>query len=92
MLLLLTGARIGETLALRWEAVSDDGVLTFVHTTSGKIRCVGGTEEVKAVLDALPRVHPLCSRVRAQGSRTPLMVCERCCDARLIGRISIPVG
>jgi integrase len=57
MLLLLTGARAGETLALPWTDVSDDGVLTFVHTKSGKIRCVGGTEHVQAVLQALPRTH-----------------------------------
>jgi integrase len=58
MLLLLTGARIGETLALHWQDVSADGVLTFLHTKTGKIRCVGGTDEVKAVLDALPKMHP----------------------------------
>jgi integrase len=57
MLLLLTGARVGETLALRWEDVSEDGVLTFLHTKTGKIRCVGGTEEIQAVLNALPRAH-----------------------------------
>jgi integrase len=50
-------ARAGETLALRWEDVSADGVLTFLHTKSGKIRCVGGTDEIRAVLEALPRVH-----------------------------------
>jgi integrase len=53
----LTGARVGETLALRWEDVSADGVLTFLGTKTGKIRCVGGTDEVRAVLEALPRVH-----------------------------------
>jgi len=52
MLLLLTGARVGETLKLKWTDVSDDGVLTFVHTKSGKIRCVGGTAEIQAVLAA----------------------------------------
>ena len=57
MLLLLTGARLGEMLALRWEHVSDEGVLTFLHTKSGKIRCVGGTDAIRAVLDALPRIH-----------------------------------
>jgi integrase len=57
MLLLLTGARVGETLALRWEDVSEDGVLTFLHTKTGKIRCVGGTEEIQTVLNALPRAH-----------------------------------
>jgi site-specific recombinase XerD len=31
--------------------------LTFVHTKSGKIRCVGGTEKVQAVLKAFPRSH-----------------------------------
>ena len=63
MLLLLTGARVGETLALRWEDVSDEGVLTFLHTKTGKIRCVGGTEEIQAVLKALPRtrVHVFAS-------------------------------
>jgi len=58
MLLLLTGARVGETLQLRWSDVSEDGVLTFVHTKSGKIRCVGGTPEIQAVLAALPRQYP----------------------------------
>jgi integrase len=57
MLLLLTGARVAETLALRWEDVSEDGVLTFLHTKTGKIRCVGGTEEIQTVLNALPRAH-----------------------------------
>jgi len=57
MLLLLTGARVGETLALLWEDVSDDGVLTFLHAKTGKIRCVGGTEEIQAVLKALPRTY-----------------------------------
>jgi integrase len=58
MLLLLTGARVGETLALRWEDVSADGVLTFLHTKTGKIRCVGGTDEITAVLEVLPHAHP----------------------------------
>jgi integrase len=57
MLLLLTGARVGETLALRWEDVSDEGVLTFLYTKTGKIRCVGGTEEIQAVLKVLPRTR-----------------------------------
>jgi len=57
MLLLLTGARIGETLALTWEDVSEDGVLTFRFTKTGKIRCVGGTDEIIAVLKPLPRTY-----------------------------------
>jgi hypothetical protein len=32
--------------------------LTFVQTKGGKIRCAGGTDQVKVMLDALPRVHP----------------------------------
>jgi integrase len=50
-------SRVGETLALRWQDVSDDGVLTFLHTKSGKIRCVGGTDGIQAVLKALPRTY-----------------------------------
>jgi len=49
---------VGETLKLKWEHVSADGVLTFIYTKTGKIRCVGGTPEIQAVLAALPRIHP----------------------------------
>ena len=42
---------------MKWQDVSDDGVLTFVHTKTGKIRSVGGTDEIRAVLDALPRTR-----------------------------------
>ena len=31
--------------------------LTFIYTKTGKIRCVGGTPEIQAVLAALPRTH-----------------------------------
>jgi len=79
MLLLLTGARVGETLALRWEDVSDEGVLTFLHTKTGKIRCVGGTDEIQAVLKRCHAHERTFSRVHARGRPTRLTVCDRCC-------------
>ena len=37
VLALVTGARVGELLALRWDAC-DDGFLTFLRTKNGKMR------------------------------------------------------
>jgi integrase len=57
MLALITGARAGELLALRWEHVTD-GFLTFWETKNGKPRRLPLSPAIEAVLRALPRVHP----------------------------------
>jgi len=57
MLALITGARIGELLALRWEE-ADDGFLTFLDTKNGKMRRIPIGPSIAAVLAALPKVHP----------------------------------
>ena len=56
-LLLITGARIGELLALRWEAC-EDGFLTFLETKNGAMRRIPISAPIRAVLDAQPRIHP----------------------------------
>ena len=54
-LALITGARAGELLGLRWEHVVD-GALTFLETKSGRLRRIPLSEAAIAVLEALPRV------------------------------------
>jgi integrase len=56
-LALITGARIGELLALRWEACRD-GALTFWETKNGRPRRVPISPAIEAVLAAQPRIHP----------------------------------
>jgi integrase len=56
-LALITGARVGELLALRWEDISDDA-LVFLETKNGKARRIPLSVPVRAVLDALPKIHP----------------------------------
>ena len=53
-LALLTGARIGELLSLRWEDTAD-GLLTFLKTKTGKPRTLPISPTIRAILDALPR-------------------------------------
>ena len=51
---LITGARAGELLGLKWEHVSGAD-LTFLHTKNGKARRIPCP--TRAVLAALPRQH-----------------------------------
>jgi len=57
MLALITGGRIGELLALRWDQ-TNDGFLTFLETKNGKVRRIPIGPSIAAVLAALPKVHP----------------------------------
>jgi integrase len=57
VLALVTGARVGELLALRWEACQD-GALTFWETKNGRPRRVPISPTIAAVLAAQPRIHP----------------------------------
>ena len=54
-LALITGARIGELLALRWEDCQD-GYVTFWETKNGKARRIPISPAITAVLAAQPRV------------------------------------
>lgn len=62
-LALITGARVGQLLALRWADVSDDA-LTFLETKNGRIRRIPISVPIRAVLDALPKLHPWVLRTR----------------------------
>jgi len=53
-LLLITGARLGEVLALRWEDTTG-GYLRFVDTKNGKPRRLPMTPQMAAVLATVPR-------------------------------------
>jgi integrase len=55
-LALITGARIGELLALRWEDCQD-GYLTFWDTKNGKVRRIPITDTIAALLASRPRIH-----------------------------------
>lgn len=66
LLALITGARIGELLALTWEHTTD-GALTFMETKNGKMRRVLIGPSIQAVLDHLPKQSPwLFTNVRTQ--------------------------
>jgi integrase len=56
-LALITGARAGELLGLRWEHVTDEA-LTFMETKNGRARRIPLPAAAKAVLGALPHQHP----------------------------------
>jgi integrase len=56
-LVLITGARVGELLDLRWENITD-GALTFLETKNGRVRRIPLSPAVEAVLEALPRQNP----------------------------------
>jgi integrase len=56
VLALITAARIGELLALRWEDASD-GFLTFLQTKNGRARRIPLSHAAHVVLAALPRVE-----------------------------------
>jgi integrase len=53
-LALITGARIGELLALRWADVTD-GELWFMETKNGRTRAIPRSEAVSAVLKHVPQ-------------------------------------
>ena len=55
MLALITGARVGELLALRWEDCAD-GFVTFWQTKNGRMRRIENTPSIRAVLAELPHV------------------------------------
>jgi len=55
-LALITGARIGEILALRWEHCQD-GYVTFWETKNGKARRIPISPTIEAVLSTQPRVY-----------------------------------
>ena len=54
---LVTGARIGEILSLRWEDC-DDGYVTFWETKSGNRAGIPSSPAIASVLAAQPRQHP----------------------------------
>ena len=51
---LITGARIGELLALRWEDVTNTDLM-FLETKNGRSRRIPVNVGMKAVLDQCPR-------------------------------------
>ena len=55
-LALITGARAGELLGLRWEHVTEDA-LTFLETKNGRPRRIPLSAAAKAVLKTLARQH-----------------------------------
>lgn len=55
-LLLITGARLGEVLGLRWEDVQG-GYIRFVDTKNGRPRRLPITPAIAAVLASVPRRH-----------------------------------
>jgi len=56
-LALITGARVGELLALQWEHCQD-GYVTFWETKNGRPRRIPISPAIAAVLSTLPRIHP----------------------------------
>ena len=54
MLAMITGARIGELLALKWDDCAD-GAMTFLQTKNGKARRIEITPSIQAVFDQLPK-------------------------------------
>jgi len=68
LMALITGARIGELLALRWEDTAD-GYLTFCKTKNGKVRRVEVTRSLQAVLHELPKAAPWVFANRQTGKR-----------------------
>jgi len=68
LLALITGARIGELLALQWEQTAD-GMLTFLETKNGKMRRILISPSIQAVLDSLPKQSSWLFRNRRTGDR-----------------------
>ena len=70
-LALMTGARIGELLELRWEDVAD-GYLTFMETKNGKARRIPISASMQAVFDATTKARRrTSSRTFAHTNPTP---------------------
>jgi integrase len=65
---LITGARIGEILGLRWEDCGD-GHLTFWKTKNGKVRRVEITPSLQTVLDGLPQTTEWVFSNKVTGQR-----------------------
>ena len=63
LLALITGARIGELLALRW-ADCEDGFVPFWETKNGKVRRIPISPAIKAVLDLTGRGHNAVTKRR----------------------------
>jgi len=61
-----TGQRIGDLLALRWEQVTDDGILITQQKTGHRL-LVQMTPDIRAALDALksPRAYVITARSKA---------------------------
>ena len=53
---MITGARIGELLSLRWDDCAD-GTLTFWKTKNGRVRQVDITPSIAALLEQLPKAR-----------------------------------
>jgi integrase len=70
-LALITAARAGELLGLRWEHVTEDALL-LLETKNGKPRRIPLSPSARAVLAALPRVpgRPMCSPTRRRRTAT----------------------
>jgi integrase len=81
-LALITGARIGELLALRWEDCQD-GYVTFLETKNGKVRRPPISPAIEAVLAAPPAYTRGSSRTAVPASRSSR--CARCSSGRCSG-------
>jgi integrase len=55
-LLLITGARVGEFLALLWRDIAPTEI-RFLNTKNGRTRRVEITPRIRALLDSLPKRH-----------------------------------
>ncbi len=55
-LALVTGARVGELLPLRFEDC-EDGYLTFWQTKNGKVRRIPITATIAGIIDSRPRIY-----------------------------------
>jgi integrase len=86
-LALITGARIGELLALRWEDCQD-GYLTFWDTKNGKVRRIPITDMIDALLASKPRIHAwVFTNAETEGRIPPF---ARCSSGRSNGQTSRP--
>jgi len=90
-LALITGARIGELLALRWADVSAAD-LTFLETKNGRARRIPVSPAIKAVLDQCPRTRSawVFTNVRTQRPFTVNGMAH--VFRRAVERAGIPTG
>ena len=84
-LLLITGARQGEFVALQWQDDHGDE-LHFINTKNGRVRRVQVTKRMRELLDGLPKTGVYAFTTRARGSRT------RTCARRSSARSSAPAS